>query len=100
MATLRRTKAFMTWQSGLRDMRAVERIAQRLVRLEYGLLGDVKPVGGKVWELRIDYGPGYRIYFTRRGDEIILLLCGGDKSTQKRDIARAMQMATMIGDET
>ena len=80
-------------------MRAVERIAQRLVRFEYGLLGDAKSIAGKVWELRIDYGPGYRVYFMRRGDEIILLLCGGDKSTQKRDIARAVQMARMIGDE-
>ena len=74
----------------------MERIAQRLVRLEYGLLGDVKPIAGKVWELRIDYGPGYRVYFMRHGGEIILLLCGGDKASQKRDIARAVEMATQI----
>ena len=74
----------------------MERIAQRLVRLEYGLLGDVKAIAGKVWELRIDYGPGYRVYFMRRGGEIILLLCGGDKASQKRDIARAVEMATQI----
>lgn len=99
MVKLRRTKAFVKWQSALRDTRAVERIAQRLVRLEYGLIGDVKPIAGKVWELRIDYGPGYRLYFMRQGHEIILLLCGGDKVSQKRDIARAVQMAAMIGDE-
>lgn len=95
---LRRTHAFIKWQLALRDHRAVERIASRLVRLEYGLLGDAKAVGGKVWELRIDYGPGYRVYFVRQGDDVILLLLGGDKSNQKRDIQRAIAMAKMIGD--
>jgi putative addiction module killer protein len=98
MFELRRTQAFASWQSGLRDTRALERIAQRLVRVQHGNLGDVKSVGGKVRELRIDYGPGYRVYFMQQGSMIILLLCGGDKSSQRRDIARAMAMADLIGE--
>jgi putative addiction module killer protein len=74
---------------GLADTRAAERIAQRIVRLQSGLIGDAKPVGGGVSELRIDYGPGYRVYFVRRGAVLIILLCGGDNRTQSRDIARA-----------
>lgn len=93
-----RTEEFAKWQSDLRDMRAQERIAQRLVRVEFGNLGDTKPVGVKVHEMRIDYGPGYRLYFMQEGSRIILLLCGGDKSSQKRDIKRAITMAAMIGD--
>lgn len=68
-------------------------IAARLNRLAYGLAGDVAPVGAGVSELRIHYGPGYRVYFTRRGTELILLLAGGDKSTQQRDIERAKEIA-------
>lgn len=68
-------------------------IATRIVRVQSGLLGDVSPVGGKVSELRIDFGPGYRIYFTKRGRQLILLLCGGDKSTQSADIRKAQAMA-------
>jgi putative addiction module killer protein len=94
-----RTEEFAKWQSDLRDTRAQERIAQRLVRVEFGNLGDTKPVGVKVHEMRIDYGPGYRLYFMQEGDRIILLLCGGDKSSQKRDIKRAITMAAMIGDK-
>jgi putative addiction module killer protein len=99
MFELRRTQAFASWQSGLRDTRALERIAQRLVRVQHGHLGDVKSVGGKVRELRIDHGPGYRVYFMQQGDTIILLLCGGDKSSQRRDITRAIAMAEVIGAE-
>lgn len=98
MYTLRSTRIYGKWQKRLRDKRAVERIVQRLVRVEFGNLGDVKPVGGGVFELRIDYGPGYRVYYMRQGAQIILLLAGGDKSSQARDIKRAMDMAKMIGD--
>jgi putative addiction module killer protein len=75
------------------------KIVQRIARLELGLLGDVKPVGEKVWEIRIDYGPGYRLYFTRRRRRIVWLLCGGDKRSQKRDIQRAIAMAARLGIE-
>jgi putative addiction module killer protein len=98
MFELRRTQAFASWQSGLRDTRTLERIAQRLVRVQHGNLGDVKSVGGKVRELRIDYGPGYRVYFMQQGSTIILLLCGGDKGSQRRDIARAVAMSDLIGE--
>ena len=98
MFELRRTQAFHKWQSGLRDKRAVERIAQRLVRVQYGNLGDVKSMGGRVRELRIDYGPGYRVYFMQQGETIILLLCGGDKGSQRRDVDRATAMAELIGE--
>lgn len=80
----------------LKDRRAKERIAQRIVRVQAGLMGDVKPVGEGVSELRVDYGPGYRVYFRRREEDMILLLCGGDKSTQDRDIREAKAMAKEI----
>jgi len=92
MAVLR-TDIFIDWLNALRDRRAAARIAVRIMRLEDGNAGDVKPVGEGVSEMRIDYGPGYRVYFTRRGKEIILLLCGGDKRTQSRDIALAKKLA-------
>jgi putative addiction module killer protein len=75
--------------AGLKDIRARARIADRIDRLTVGNPGDVKSVGDGVSELRIDYGPGYRLYFTRQGQRLVLLLCGGDKSTQNRDIDRA-----------
>ena len=90
---VRETTVFSEWLSGLRDVRAVARIDIRIKRLQLGLFGDVKPVGGSVGELRIDYGPGYRVYFTQRGAELIILLCGGDKRTQDRDIKLARAMA-------
>jgi len=77
----------------LKDRRAVERIAQRIVRLQSGLFGDAKPVGGGVSELRVDHGPGYRVYFVLRRALLIVLLCGGDKRTQNRDIAKARALA-------
>jgi putative addiction module killer protein len=84
---------FSTWIKGLRDRQAAARIALRIDRLAMGNPGDVKPVGGGVSELRIAWGPGYRVYFCRRGADILLLLCGGDKGTQDKDIARARQLA-------
>lgn len=93
MLTLRQTQVFKDWYSSLRDANAKRRIAQRLVRVQAGLFGDVKPVGAGVSELRIDYGPGYRVYFIQRGGELIVLLCGGDKSTQDRDIRAAKALA-------
>lgn len=82
----------MKWLDGLRDERAQQAIAKRILRIETGLLGDVKFFGG-IGEFRIAYGPGYRLYFVRRGNTVIVLLCGGDKSSQRRDVARAMEMA-------
>ncbi|WP_394893774.1 type II toxin-antitoxin system RelE/ParE family toxin [Mesorhizobium sp. AaZ16] len=81
------------------DSRAATKIAQRLVRLEAGLFGDVKPVGGGISELRVDYGPGYRLYFTQRGRTLIVLLCGGDKRQQDRDIALAKVPAKGMKDD-
>jgi putative addiction module killer protein len=92
MITVRQTAEFERWLNDLADKVAVRRIAQRLVRVQAGLLGDVKYFSG-IGELRVDHGPGYRLYFFRRGKTVIILLCGGDKSSQKRDIARAVAMA-------
>lgn len=96
MIDVRQTTIFREWLEGLADRRAVERIAQRIVRMQAGLFGDVKPVGSGVSELRIDYGPGYRVYFVQRGPVLIILLCGDAKRTQKRDIARAQALAAEL----
>ena len=93
MIEVRQTVEFSEWLDRLKDRRAVERIAQRIVRLQSGLFGDAKPIGKGVSELRVDYGPGYRVYFVQRGAVLIVLLCGGDKRTQQRDIAKAQAMA-------
>jgi len=95
---VRQTEVFVRWLEGLSDERAARRIAQRIVRLQSGLLGDVKPVGAGVSELRIDYGPGYRLYFVQRGKVLIILLCGGDKRTQTRDIRIAKALAADLED--
>ncbi|WP_137387962.1 type II toxin-antitoxin system RelE/ParE family toxin [Rhodoligotrophos defluvii] len=95
MIEVRQTVEFSKWLRGLADIRAAKRIAQRIVRLEAGLLGDVKFFDG-IGELRIDYGPGYRVYFVRRGNQLIILLCGGDKSSQPRDIKKAITMAKEV----
>jgi putative addiction module killer protein len=92
MPTIRQTEVFVEWFASLRDERARARINVRIRRLSLGNPGDVKPVGAGVSELRIDYGPGYRIYFAGRGNEIVLLLCGGDKRSQGQDIAEAQRL--------
>jgi putative addiction module killer protein len=93
MLELVSTPVFELWIEGLRDRQARQRIAARLTRLQAGNPGDVKSLGDGVSELRIDYGPGYRIYFTKRGRLIVLLLCGGDKSTQAKDVKKATALA-------
>jgi putative addiction module killer protein len=95
MLEVRQTANFRKWLNGLMDDRAVKKIAQRIVRLGGGLFGDAKFFEG-IGELRIDHGPGYRLYFVRRGNTVVILLCGGDKSTQKRDIERAIAMAKEV----
>jgi len=96
---LRQTEEFVAWLDGLRDIKAQARIAARLRQVESGTLGDWKAIEGAVSELRVNYGPGYRIYFTRRGKVLIVLLSGGSKSTQKRDIRRAIEMEALIGSD-
>jgi len=91
--TVRQTQEFQDWLDGLTDQRAQVRIAARLRQVEFGNLGDWKSVGGNVSELRVDVGPGYRLYYTRRRNVIIVMLAGGDKSSQKRDINRAQRIA-------
>ena len=93
MVELRQTSVFAKWLGGLRDRHARARIQVRLDRLALGLVGDAKSVGSGVSELRIDYGPGYRVYFKRKGDDVVILLVGGDKRTQDRDIRRALALA-------
>lgn len=93
MIEIRQTATFAKWEAHLRDKRARTIIASRLMRLAEGLPGDVEPVGEGVSELRIHYGPGYRVYFQKRGDVLIILLCGGDKGSQTRDIAAAKKLA-------
>jgi putative addiction module killer protein len=91
--TVLQTDEFRAWLDDLSDSRAQLRIAARLRLAEAGNLGDWGPVGGPVSEMRVDYGPGYRLYFTRRGNVLIIMLAGGDKSSQKRDIRRAQKIA-------
>jgi putative addiction module killer protein len=93
MFTVERTAAFGDWLDGLKDRRAVARILGRIERVKAGNLGDAKAVGDSLSELRIDYGPDYRVYFIRSGKSVIVLLCDGDKSTQDRDIRAAKALA-------
>jgi len=89
---LRQTDTFKQWRQRLRDDRAKALIASRLDRLAYGHTGDVKAVGGGVLELRIHHGPGYRVYFAKQGNVVVILLCGGDKGSQTRDIGIAKRL--------
>lgn len=93
MMEVTRSSVFDKWLSGLRDRQAMARIGARLDRLALGHFGDAASVGDGVTELRIDYGPGYRVYCLRRGEQRVVLLCGGDKSSQVRDITRAQALA-------
>ena len=88
-----KTARFDLWMRTLRDRRAAARVQARIDRLAVGNPGNVKPVGSGISEMRIDYGPGYRVYFTRRGAVVIVLLCGGDKTTQQTDIQEAKELA-------
>jgi putative addiction module killer protein len=90
---IRQTEIFSHWFRSLRDRQARARIEARIRRLTLGNTGDVKPVGDGVSELRIDYGPGYRLYFVQRGQAVVILLAGGDKSTQSQDIVTAIGLA-------
>ena len=89
---IQRTDIFTKWFEHLKDRRAKAIIAQRIIRVADGLFGDFKSVGNGISEIRINYGPGYRVYCTIRGNELIILLCGGDKSSQKEDIAYAKRI--------
>lgn len=95
MIEVRQTAEFGKWWRGLRDRRAQRRIADRIVRIQGGLMGDVKVFDGLI-EFRIDHGPGYRLYAVRKGDVLIILLCGGDKSSQDRDIRQARKLADLL----
>lgn len=92
MYTILRSEAFAEWLDNLADVKAKARISVRIISAEKGNFGDCAPVGDGISEMRIHFGPGYRLYFTRRGKVVYLLLCGGDKSSQKRDIKRAKAM--------
>ena len=96
MIALRQTADFADWIGSLRDRKAQAAIAKRVVRLQSGLPGDVKAVGDGVLEARIHFGPGYRLYYVQHGTELIVLLGGGDKSSQDRDIAAAKRLAATL----
>lgn len=90
---VRKTEVYVKWLDGLRDIRARARVLARIERLASGNPGDAEPVGEGVSELRINYGPGYRVYYKRQGRELVILLAGGDKSSQSRDIKTALRLA-------
>ena len=96
MIEVRQTDEYAGWFNGLRDRQARARINTRIRRLSLGNPGDVKPVGEGVSELRIDYGPGYRIYLARRGETLVILLAGGNKPTQNQDIRKALELARQL----
>ena len=98
MIETRRTDAFAEWLDGLRDIQARARVQARIERLVAGNPGDVEPIGEGVSELRINYGPGYRVYFKQRGRELIVLVAGGDKSTQSKDIKTALRLARNLSE--
>ena len=96
MIEVRRTETFSDWLHRLKDANAAARIVGRIRRMEQGNPGDARSVGEGVMEMRIDYGPGYRVYYVPRGAEIVILLCGGDKRTQQQDIKRAQSLAEKL----
>lgn len=96
MVEVRRTAEFVEWLLALRDVPARARIAKRIDRIAQGNFGDAKSLGDGLSELRFAFGPGYRVYYTRRGDVVIILLCGGDKGSQDRDIERAKAMVRAL----
>ena len=96
MAVILTTAVFDRWFERLRDRKAAARVQARIDRAEAGNLGDCKPVGGGVSEMRVDYGPGYRVYFVQRGLEVIILLAGGDKGSQAKDIEAAKSLARQV----
>ena len=96
MIEIRETDTFKKWFGSVKDKRAKARIDVRIKRVSLGNFGDVEPVGNGVSELRIDYGAGYRVYFVKRGNIIVILLCGGDKSTQSKDIQKAHELAQRL----
>ena len=98
MIEIRKTELFVQWLDRLRDLQARARVQARIGRLAAGNPGDVEPVGEGVSELRVNYGPGYRVYFRKRGRELIILLAGGDKSTQAKDIKTALRLARHLLD--
>ncbi len=98
MVEIRKTHLFVQWLDDLGDIQARARVQSRIERLAAGNPGDVKPVGEGVSELRINYGPGYRVYFKKRGRELIILLAGGDKSTQAKDINAALRLARNLSE--
>jgi putative addiction module killer protein len=95
MIEIKQTETFRLWEARLKDRRARTMIAARLARMAAGLAGDVAPVGEGVSELKIHYGPGYRVYFQKRGTVLVVLLCGGDKGSQARDIDTAKKLAKL-----
>ena len=96
MKTVKQTQNYSKWYNKLKDTVAKSRIAVRIRRMQFGNFGDAKPVGAGVFELRFDFGPGYRVYYTERNGEIVVLLAGGYKSTQQQDIEKAKQLAETI----
>jgi putative addiction module killer protein len=96
MLEVRQTEEFSRWVGRLRDTNAVARIVSGIRRMELGNLGDSKSLRGSLMEMRIDYGSGYRVYYVRRGTEIVILLCGGDKRTQQQDIKQARELAERL----
>jgi putative addiction module killer protein len=96
MIEVRQTQEFSAWLHRLKDANAVARIVARMRRLEGGNPGDTRSVGKGILEMRIDYGPGYRIYYLHRGSQIVILLCGGDKRTQQQDIRQAQMLAETL----
>ena len=98
MYTVKRTPQFDQWMSGIRDSMTVRRLQTRLRKATLGNLGDVKPVGSGVWEMREAFGPGWRMYYVLRGAVLVVMLGGGDKSSQKADIAKAIELAASLED--